>query len=244
MKICTALELLAKQTWSLLATCNKQAISVTEDVITTNNLVFLRNNVPKAFVAWDARPWEYFIGCDFEMWIGSQASGWCGYAVQAKRMQMNTGKYLGLNHRNSYGRQIDLLEAYAANVGVEPIYLFYNTLTPHLPSLCGSPYPLDQLGCTITPSNVVAAALSTHGAKNFSWIHAHSDTALWRCLTCCNAKRSCYSKAVGSGTKKQLPDHVQQTMRSDLQPKDMYDRYEHRLRAKALVVIEVSDDIS
>jgi hypothetical protein len=114
MKVHAALDALSTQTSALLAICHANGVNVTEDVITTNNLVFLRHHVPKTAVAWDTRLWESAIGCDFEIWLGSTTKGWRGYAVQAKRLDVSSGNYLGLGHRNAFGAQIDLLETYAA----------------------------------------------------------------------------------------------------------------------------------
>lgn len=246
MKICDAIELLSIQTWSTLATCHAQGIAINEDVVTTNNLVFLSNNVPGTFVAFDTRPWEYFVGCDFEMWIGSNQTGWCGYAIQAKRIQVITGKYTQLAHTNALGRQIDLLDNYATWSGTQPLYLFYNTLSPYIGSLCSSAYPPGMIGCTITPSHVVDTALSTYGAKNFGWIHARPETALWRCLTCCQPHpgNTCFAAPSGAHPLKQLPARVQQVMRSGLPPTEEFDRYERTLRPKAIVVIDTSADVS
>ena len=49
-------------------------------------------------------------GTDFELWVGSRRLGWFRFAVQAKKLNLRTGRYDALNHKNSIGWQPELLE--------------------------------------------------------------------------------------------------------------------------------------
>ena len=243
MKIDVALDALATHTFEFLVQCQLQEIAVTEDVITTNNLLFLKRHVPKTSVIWDTRNWEKAIGCDFEMWVGSDSQGWRGYAIQAKRIDLASGNYLALGHSNAFGAQIDLLESYARSADLEPIYLFYNAFIPLRSGLCASSYTVEQQGCTITPSRLVRLALSTRGARNFRWLHGKKPTTLWRCLVCSSTARCSHShSAVSKAPPKALPWHVRSFLEGDPMPTARFADYERQLRSKAIVVVDTSED--
>ena len=247
MKARTALDALSSQTSAFLAVCHAHGLSVTEDVITTNNLVYLKQHLPRAMVAWDSRPWEATIGCDLEMWLGSNRKGWCGYAIQAKRMDIPSGNYSSLAHQNAFGRQIDLLEHYAAWAGIDPLYLFYNSHVPHISNLCNSPYTVHEQGCTIAPSSLVRRALRARGARNFGFVHGSGQAALWRCLTCPatpDPSCDCLPRSMQPQPFRELPSRIRAALHTGEPPAEEYDRYGQRYTSKALLVIDTSDDES
>ena len=241
MNNCAAFEQAANHTWNMLKACHYLGICVGEDAITTNILVALSLNVPGTTVVFDTRPIEPFAGCDFELYVGSNSMGWNGFAVQAKRLTISNGSYASLNHSNALGPQIDLLDNYAYLLGIEPIYLFYNTLTAHTPGLCSHSYPIEQIGCTVTPSSVVRSAISTYGGRKYSWIHSKPGTMLFRCITCHVPPPFQTSSPFGaSGQYERLPPRVLQVLESGFGR--LIDA-EMPLRTRALVVVR-TDDVS
>lgn len=247
MKARTALDTLSSQTSAFLAVCHAHGLSVTEDVITTNNLVYLKQHLPRAMVAWDSRPWEATIGCDLEMWLGSDRKGWCGYAIQAKRMDIPSGNYSSLAHKNAFGRQIDLLEDYAAWAGITPLYLFYNSHVRYISTLCNSPYTVHDQGSTIAPSSLVRRALRTPGARNFGFVHGSGQAALWRCLTCTAAPDpscDCLPRSMQPQPFRELPSRIRAALHTGEPQAEEYDNYGQRYTSKALLVIDTSDDES
>lgn len=247
MKARTALDSLSSHTSDFLAVCHAYGLSVTEDVITTNNLVYLKQHLPRTMVAWDSRPWEATIGCDLEMWLGSNGKGWCGYAIQAKRMHIPSGNYTSLAHQNAFGDQIDLLENYATRAGINPLYLFYNSHVPYTSNLCNSPYTMHTQGCTIAPSSLVRHALSTRGARNFRFVHESGQAALWRCLTCPAAPApscDCLPRSMQPQPFRELPSRIRAALDTGEPPAGIYDDYGKRYTSKALLVIDTSKDES
>lgn len=245
MKARTALDSLSNQTSAFLAVCHAHGLSVTEDVITTNNLVYLKQHLPQAIVIWDSRPWEATIGCDLEMWLGSNRKGWCGYAIQAKRMDIPSGNYSSLAHQNAFGQQIDLLEDYADWAEINPFYLFYNSHVPYTRNLCNSSYTVHDQGCTIAPSSLVRQALGSRGARNFGFIHGSGQAALWRCLTCASAPTPscvCLPRSIEPQPFRELPSRIRAALHTGKPPAKNYDDYRPRYASKALLVIDTSDD--
>ena len=242
MSNCAAFQQAATHTWHMLKTCHYLGISVGEDAITTNLLVALSLSVPTTTVVFDTRPIEPFAGCDFELYVGSNATGWRGYAVQAKKLTISNGSYGSLNHSNALGLQIDLLDSYAHYLGIDPIYLFYNTLTPHTTGLCTHAYPLEQIGCTVAPSSVVRTALATYGGRKYSWIHSKPSTMLFRCLVCHAPIQLKNSFPSGNIVHEQLPQRVLQILESGFDHRHSEEN-QTQLRSRALVVVQ-TDGVS
>ena len=130
-------------------------------------------------------------GTDFELWLGSPRLGWFRYAVQAKKLDLNSNRYSSLAHRNKHGMQIDLLKRYAKLNRAAPLYCLYNfsdeaTVSEHW-HCCSGPPSLKDLGCTVTPLTNIRKAISKRGERNFRRVHMHNSTLPWRCLVSCPA---------------------------------------------------------
>jgi len=238
MDIAKALDQIAGQIWSKIDQCEKWGISWDEDALTIDLLLAIRTLIPGSLIGFDTRAWESYIGCDFELWIGNNTEGWAAYAVQAKRITTTNGRYPSLKHANAFGRQIDLLKHYASLIDAKPIYALYNCKTPYASNLCANSYSLTDIGCTVTSADVVEEALAIHGARNFGWIHKKSETRLLRCLTCCTP--ACHHRASlhPMHVHRTLPQHVFNLVsRGSHDPPIDVDRYERRLKAKAVAVI-------
>ena len=129
-----------------------------------------------AFIEHTSKAKESRSGTDFELWVGSQRLGWFRFAVQAKKLDLKRKRYAGLNHKNSNGRQPELLERYAQDNGACPIYCLYN-FTKNVDKCehwhcCDRQADMAELGSTVTPLSTIQQAIRTYDAKNFGWIHS------------------------------------------------------------------------
>ena len=178
-------EQLALVTWRSISLCHSKQIRLGEDAVTSTNLINLAVKGPACVAVEDTRPSESTKGCDFELWIGSDRFGWSRYAVQAKKIDVNSSRYPSLAHMVSGTAQIDILEAYARANSAAAIYCFYNYSAQNHKWNCNLPRDTEQLGCSVTPSSVVRKAITTRGARSFTAIHDRPETLPWRCLVRC-----------------------------------------------------------
>jgi hypothetical protein len=185
MKPFELFEVLAGKTWRSIDRFSRNRIHLGEDAITSNNLDALASAAPSCIFIEDTRAQESTKGCDFELWIGSAYLGWRRYAVQAKKIQASSGRYSCLAHQVAGIRQIDILDAYARANRAFPTYCFYNHSIKGYKWNCNRPVEVEQLGCSVTPSSIVRAALAKHGARNFTYMHSQPATLPWRCLLRC-----------------------------------------------------------
>lgn len=133
---------------------------------------------------------EAKYGTDFECWIGSDNVGWIGYAVQAKKLDIRTGRYGTLDRvvKRTQRRQIDILKTYAKYRRMTPRYCLYSysdNVSRNLLSCCSRSFSEKELGCTLTPVWVVERAIATYGGKTFNCLQQHHETVPWRCLALC-----------------------------------------------------------
>lgn len=128
-------------------------------------------------------------GTDFEWWLGYDRIGWIRFAVQAKKLDLHTGRYSGFTYEVNGDLQIDTLEKYARANRATPLYCLYNHTTDLDPSrhwhCCQTSFEPEQMGCTITPSSVVRDTLLKYRTKNFDYVHRIERTIPWRCLALC-----------------------------------------------------------
>lgn len=132
---------------------------------------------------------ESISGTDFELWVGSIQDGWFRFALQAKRIYLNTDGYHTANYKNKNGqRQIELLRRYAYATKAAPLYCLYNYSDAADPAIhwhcCNEPPDVNELGCTVTPLSNVWNALDKKVAK-FRYIHQTNSTLPLRCLVAC-----------------------------------------------------------
>ncbi|MDM0010894.1 hypothetical protein QTH87_00450 [Variovorax sp. J22P168] len=185
MKPYELFEVLAGKTWRSIERFSRNRIHLGEDAITSNNLDALASAGPACVFLEDTRAQESTKGCDFELWIGSSYLGWRRYAVQAKKIQVSSSRYASLAHEVSGVLQIDILDAYAGANRALALYCFYNHSTKPYNWNCNLAPELEQLGCSVTPSRVVRAAIAKHGARNYTHLHSQPETLPWRCLLRC-----------------------------------------------------------
>ena len=143
-------------------------------------------------------------GTDFELWLGSERLGWFRFAIQAKKLDLRTDRYVSLTQSNVNGPQIDLIEQYAQSKRAAPLYCLYNH-TDSADELdhwhcCTGPANLKELGCTVTPSSNIREAINQWNGKNVRRIHRRKSTLPWKCLVSC--PKVWYLLQVMSGNEK------------------------------------------
>ena len=210
MKLVSILESLAADTWERLRDSRVLEINFGEETITDLLLMDLkRKHPPTSTIIQTPKTKEKDKGTDWEWWIGSDRTSWLRFAVQAKKLHIDSQRYTGLSHKVGESLQIDLLEKYAKANDAIPLYCFYNYTQPAAAAkawhCCQPSVDEPQLACTITTSKIVRAAIGSHGTKNFSWIHSHPETLPWRCLAGCTRFRRAYVPDAG-------PDMPDQTV--------------------------------
>ncbi|MFB4202627.1 DUF6615 family protein [Arhodomonas sp. KWT2] len=177
-------------------------------------------------------------GFDWEFWIGCNAKGWYRYAVQAKRMYLNSGKYDRLRHKHKGATkfQIEILEDFSKSTGAIPLYCFYNAIDQNQLNgrwHCTYNPELEQMGCTIVPLRIVKEAHKRRQDKSFEALHNDSSAKPWQCLLCPGILDSRLAKYPNGflpedkGYKKfeSLPDHLayfQETGNIANLPDDLY----------------------
>jgi hypothetical protein len=133
---------------------------------------------------------EARIGCDWEWWIGSGATGWIRYAIQAKKYYFNKSRYEKLSHVTGAGQlQIDLLENYAIHANAVPLYCLYNyfdQVNALMHWHCQQPFREEFLGCSLASIQTIRAAIANRGQKSFDAVHRQPSTLPWHCIVCCH----------------------------------------------------------
>ena len=85
------LESLAKQTWDRIKDGYELEISQGEETITDLNLLEIKRSGIRSFqVVKLTKAEEAIKGIDWEWWIGSESQGWLRYAIQAKKIQVES----------------------------------------------------------------------------------------------------------------------------------------------------------
>jgi len=171
--------------------------AITEDILF--ELAMLNN--PNITLLKTKQSDEYKTGTDWEFWIGRN-SRWVRYAIQAKKLDLKTGKYNSLYHKvhKIQKLQTAILREYAEKNEAVPLYCFYNYLDGGIledayPKYCHKLCPCchrnyeTQFGITVTPLSVVEPLMTPKNAKNrtFEWIHMKRETIPWHFLVCCDS---------------------------------------------------------
>lgn len=133
---------------------------------------------------------EKYKGTDWEWFIGSQSYGWIRFAIQAKKADPNSknGDYSCLKHTVGTEEQIDILKRYSKANNAVPLYCLYNHYSKaNEPDHwhCKRIFEQKLLGWTITAIRNVETALTTHGCRNFEFMHKQKETLPTKCLFDC-----------------------------------------------------------
>lgn len=179
--------------WERLENSKRFGITQGEETLTDNLLLYLASqSLSSIRIIQTPKDKESIKGTDWEWWIGNRATGYLRYAVQAKKLDLKTGRYSSLNHKVGKGSsaefQHDILEWYAKANNAIPLYAFYNHIdAPNLPKNWNCPLPIEhsKLGCTVTPLANVKKAISNRGWRTFDRMHAFPETVPLRCLAEC-----------------------------------------------------------
>lgn len=183
------LEHLARDTWERLRDSLSLQVRFGEETITDLILLELkRSHAPGIVVLQTNKTAESTQGTDWEWWVGSDDSGWLRFAVQAKKLDLITGRYGALGHKVGCEMQIDLLERFAHANQAIPLYCLFN-FSPSVHESqswqCCLESNIQQLGCTLAPASLMRHALMTRGCRTFEWIHGQPSALPWRCLLRC-----------------------------------------------------------
>ena len=99
--------------WNRLQNSKAYGISQGE-ALTDNILLYLASqNLPNLKIIQTPKNLEPVKGTDWEWWIGNRATGYLRYAVQAKKLDLKSGRYSSLNHKVGSKTQHQILEDYA-----------------------------------------------------------------------------------------------------------------------------------
>ena len=209
----TFYESLSRETWERLGYVKESyttrgtlgPVRLGEETITDLMMMALyQEGFNVALFEQTSRASESVSGTDFEFWIGSDSAGWFRFAIQAKKLDLKTGRYAHLWHENQHGEQIDLLEHYARVNKAAPLYCLYN-YTEDVDDVghwrrCQRSIDMEDLGCTVTPTSNIREAIDKWGAKNFQSIHRKEDSMPLACLVTCTMLESSL-EALWEGTQ-------------------------------------------
>ena len=196
------LEQLSRDTWERLRDVQRLAptagLRFGEETITDLLMLDInRHPLTRAIFDPTSRPLETIQGTDFEWWLGSDKTGWFRFAVQAKKLNLKSGRYDNLKHKIHHTTQTERLEWYAQKTGAIPVYCLYNfdinaDGAKHW-HCCEKPFERKQLGCTIVPLSTIRKAQNTRGCRTFDFLHSDHQTIPWRCLAICPRIREKYT---------------------------------------------------
>lgn len=172
---------IGNNTWDTLKYAYQLGISYGETTISDSILLYLKKlNNPKILTLQTKQNQEATYGTDWEWWIGSDNTGWIGYAVQAKKYFTNDDRYHSLSHKVGNDEQWKILQHHASAWDLIPIYAFYNYVLNENFNVglfnTLSFYSYEDYGITVTPLHNVINSLSTRGGRNFKFIHNKNDT--------------------------------------------------------------------
>ena len=193
-RIIELFEELARNTWGFLAAGLECSCVPSEETLTDLNLLNMaRAGLPFLLVHKASKIAEGRCGFDWEWWIGGDKIGWIRYAVQAKKLNLRTNKYMGLRQKVKGKLQLEVLKDFAKCQGAIPLYCFYNFINEEQDLSFGPAYwncyknrEQQQLGCTLAPLEAVETTLEERGAPDMLAIHLGSPKAMpWRCLFSC-----------------------------------------------------------
>lgn len=196
-------ETVALDIWETLRDSLAYDVSQGEETITDNLLLYLiRQDLSELKVIKTPKHLEPMMGTDWEWWIGNPAQGFKRYALQAKKLDPETHRYMKLKHKVAVGGveelQHEVLERYAEHNDAIPLYVLYNfiELDDYKPYWqCHEPLDHVQLGATVTSLENIKNAISKRGERSFERIHLQPGSLPLRCLPGCPGPSSCKNTA-------------------------------------------------
>lgn len=210
-------ESLAGTTWDWLGHARKVKLAISEDSITDiTELEIARAGLNGIKVTRVTKQQESRYGFDWMWFIGNRVQGYIPYAVQAKKVKLDTsGSYsYRVRHKSGSEFQIVALKRFANRFGTIPLYCFYNNVDTHTAVKywhCSQQPDAHQMGCTLVPLDAVEIVHKPHHRKDFAAIHQDPRAIPWRCLfhPCC-VGASIHRRAVDSANYStyQAPDDL------------------------------------
>ena len=201
----TLFEDIAITTWEWLGQARQLGLSFSEETVTDIAALRIAREAPSQIrIAKATRQDERRYGIDWMWFIGNPGQGYRRYAVQAKKITLDSSANFSYRLRHRVSRipgsefQIERLEQFARKARAIPLYCFYNNVDPALASRkwhClvhrKQPDDLRQMGCTIVPLDAVQVVHRPHHRKHFSAVHHDARSIPWRCLFHSNCLVAC-----------------------------------------------------
>ena len=192
----TLFESIARTTWEWLGEARERKLSFSEETITDIAALQIAGGASSQVkVAKASRLEEKRYGIDWMWFIGNPTQGYSRYAVQAKKVTLDTSTNFSYRLRHRVSRipgsefQIQRLERFAGRARAIPIYCFYNNVDSilatsywHCQVYPDQPDDIRQMGCTIVPLDAVQEVHKPHRRKDFSAVHQDKRSMPWRCL--------------------------------------------------------------
>ena len=192
----TSFENIARTTWEWLGEARDRKLSFSEETITDIAALHIaRGSSSHVKVAKTSRPQENKYGIDWMWFIGNPKQGYSRYAVQAKKVTLDTSANFSYRLRYRVSRepgsefQIQRLEQFARSARATPLYCFYNNVDPvlatkywHCRCYPNQPDDIRQMGCTVVPLDAVQEVHKPHCRKDFCAVHRDNRSMPWRCL--------------------------------------------------------------
>jgi len=187
---------IARTTWEWLGEARQHKLSFSEETITDiSTLQIAGSTSSQVKVAKASRPEEKRYGIDWMWFIGNPKQGYGRYAVQAKKVTLDTSTIFSYRLRHRVSRmpgsefQIQRLERFARRARAIPLYCFYNNVDSalltrywHCRVYPSQPDDIRQMGCTVVPLDAVQEVHKPHRRKDFSAVHRDKRSMPWRCL--------------------------------------------------------------
>ena len=192
----TLFEYIARTTSEWLGQARQLKLSFSEETITdiaALQIAGAASNQVK--VAKTTRQQEKGYGIDWMWFIGNPRQGYNRYAVQAKKMTLDSTANFSYRLRYRVSGipgsefQIERLEQFAKRARAIPLYCFYNNVNSalatkywHCRTYHNQPDDIRQMGCTVVPLDAVQVLHKPHHRKDFAAVHQDSRSVPWRCL--------------------------------------------------------------
>ena len=192
----TLFEHIARTTWEWLGQARKLNLSFSEETVTDIAALQIAGAASNQVrISKATRQQEKLYGIDWMWFIGNPRQGYSRYAVQAKKITLDSSANFSYRLRRRVSRipgsefQIERLGTFARRARAIPLYCFYNNVKStlatrywHCRVYPHQPDDIRQMGCTVVPLHAVQVVHKPHHRKNFSVVHQGGSSIPWRCL--------------------------------------------------------------
>ena len=191
-------EHIAKTAWNWLGQARQRGLSFSEETLTETDIAALliaEDASGQVKISKTTKQEERRWGIDWMWFIGNPSQGYRRYAVQAKKITLDSSTKFSYRIRYRVSRtpgsefQIDLLARFAKVTHSTPLYCFYNNVDSklatrywHCKTYPNKPDDIRQMGCTIVPLDAIRVVHEARHGKHFSAVHQDVRSIPWRCL--------------------------------------------------------------